>query len=149
MATRGHGRVGFEVLGRSSHFLHLFFELSHFLHVDPQILTLFARFSVVACSAAGDLLVGEHFGLLLLIVVARRPLITEAYYETQSVLASNCRVHVGESVAVVSARATARPWHRHVAVGGGIVQGAPAVRCDTVWPPVGSVVVDGGGQERT
>jgi hypothetical protein len=28
-----------------SHFLHLFFEHSHFLNVDPQNLTLFERFS--------------------------------------------------------------------------------------------------------
>jgi hypothetical protein len=52
MSSDGHQEVleglGFEVLGHlhgSSHFLHRFFEKSHFLQLDPQIVPLFARFS--------------------------------------------------------------------------------------------------------
>jgi len=52
MSSDGHQEVleglGFEVLGHfhgSSHFLHRFFEKSHFLQLDPQNFPLFARFS--------------------------------------------------------------------------------------------------------
>ena len=52
MSSDGHQEVleglGFEVLGHlhgSSHFLHRFFEKSHFLQLEPQIVPLFARFS--------------------------------------------------------------------------------------------------------
>jgi len=49
--------LGFEVLGHlhgSSHFLHRFFEKSHFLQLDPQIVPLFARFSVWCVGLGAD-----------------------------------------------------------------------------------------------